>query len=70
MKADLVRTIIKDYKLNVVVKARTNGNVKAVSFDVDDLVFLNYLLKEKGCEFKAQLVGSSNEHYLLVKAGA
>ena len=28
------------------------------------------LLKEKGYEFKAQLVGSSNEHYLLVKVGA
>jgi hypothetical protein len=70
MRTNDVRRIIKEYKLNIVVEGRTNGSVKAISFDVDDLSFLNYYLKEKGLGFQAQMVGTKYENYLLVRVSA
>ena len=70
MNASQIRRIIKSHNLKVTVKARTNGLVSAVAFDVDDLNFLNYLLKEKGHEFKAEFFGTKFERYPLKRVEA
>lgn len=71
MNATAIRKIIKENNLNVQVKARTNGTVKAIAFDVDDLVTLNAILRnECGQKFITEFAGTKFEHFPLRKVGA
>jgi len=65
-----LRAIIKNNNLNVTVKARTNGCISAIAFDVDDLDTLNELLVGFNLEIKNEFQGFKiNPRYRLQKVG-
>ncbi len=70
MNTPTLRKIIKDNKLNVKIAGCTNGSIKAIAFDVDDLNTLNTLLNKFGIKFQAEYIGTKFEKYQLRKVGA
>lgn len=69
MNVKEVREIIKTNNFNVKIMARTNGLIKATSFDLDDLNDLNEVLKNYGYTFKVEFAGTKFERFPLQQTG-
>lgn len=70
MNVKELRKIIKNNNLDVKVAARTNGLVKAVAFDCDDLDSLNEILSNYGYQIESFMPGTKFQRFHLEKVGA